>query len=473
MAHSKETITAHNSHMVDGHHYQDILDAAASQGAPAPRINPTSKHWEVFNGATLTWTDTGIIAEGYTPTKGVDYFDGAKGDPGYTPVKGVDYFDGAKGDQGDPGYTPIKGTDYFDGAKGDKGDPGYTPIKGIDYFDGAKGDPGTGNNWYFGTVSPTTTEGMAEGDVYLNQLTYQLYKVVSGSWSYLGVIRGNDGLGVPLGGTTGQVLSKKTDTDNDTQWVEQSGGITLEQALNGVYPVGSVYLSMVATNPATLLGIGTWAAIAQGRALFGVDPNDTDFNAAGKTAGSKTHTLATAEMPVHAHTFTGSSVNTGNNNVGHTHSISITSGGNSADHSHAINITSGQSGSHYHELVWNDGGGSGLKYATLSTSKPVPDGSHPAIGASVSGYNMGYSSATVWRNSMIAELAGTHSHAVTGNTGNNSVDHTHLVSGTSGGISANHLHAVTAAGTISNTGSGNAFSILNPSFALYVWQRTA
>jgi hypothetical protein len=26
--------------------------------------------------------------------------------------------------------------------KGDKGDPGYTPQKGVDYFDGAKGDPG-------------------------------------------------------------------------------------------------------------------------------------------------------------------------------------------------------------------------------------------------------------------------------------------------------------------------------------------
>ena len=29
--------------------------------------------------------------------------DGADGDPGYTPQKGVDYFDGEKGD---PGYTP-------------------------------------------------------------------------------------------------------------------------------------------------------------------------------------------------------------------------------------------------------------------------------------------------------------------------------------------------------------------------------
>jgi len=68
-----------------------------------------------------------VIIPSYGPGKGDK---GDKGDAGYTPVKGVDYFDG------DPGYTPQKGVDYFDG------DPGYTPVKGVDYFDGAKGDKG-------------------------------------------------------------------------------------------------------------------------------------------------------------------------------------------------------------------------------------------------------------------------------------------------------------------------------------------
>lgn len=36
--------------------------------------------------------------------------------------------------------------------------------------------------------------------------------------------RGADGLGVPAGGTTGQVLAKVSDTDNDTEWVDPSGG---------------------------------------------------------------------------------------------------------------------------------------------------------------------------------------------------------------------------------------------------------
>jgi len=35
---------------------------------------------------------------------------------------------------------------------------------------------------------------------------------------------GADGAGVPPGGTTGQVLAKKSNTDNDTEWVDQTGG---------------------------------------------------------------------------------------------------------------------------------------------------------------------------------------------------------------------------------------------------------
>lgn len=53
--------------------------------------------------------------------RGEQGIQGDQGIPGYTPIKGVDYFDGKDG------YTPIKGVDYFDG---------YTPVKGIDYFDG-------------------------------------------------------------------------------------------------------------------------------------------------------------------------------------------------------------------------------------------------------------------------------------------------------------------------------------------------
>lgn len=36
-----------------------------------------------------------------------------KGEPGYTPKKGIDYFDGTPGEPGAPGRTPVRGTDYW------------------------------------------------------------------------------------------------------------------------------------------------------------------------------------------------------------------------------------------------------------------------------------------------------------------------------------------------------------------------
>ena len=54
-------------------------------------------------------------------------------------------FDGKDGVDGKDGYTPIKGIDYFDGLNGKDGidgHDGYTPIKGVDYFDGDKGEQG-------------------------------------------------------------------------------------------------------------------------------------------------------------------------------------------------------------------------------------------------------------------------------------------------------------------------------------------
>jgi len=92
---------------------------------------------------------------------------GERGKDGYTPVKGVDYFDGLNGKDGrdgKDGYTPIKGIDYFDGANGKDGvngkdgKDGYTPIKGVDYFDGTNGKDGLngkdGKSFVFDDFTP-------------------------------------------------------------------------------------------------------------------------------------------------------------------------------------------------------------------------------------------------------------------------------------------------------------------------------
>lgn len=78
-------------------------------------------------------------------------------------------------------------------------------------------------------------------------------------------------------------------------------------ALELAYPVGSVYMNASdSTNPATLLGFGTWTAFGAGRVLVGLDSTDPDFNVAEETGGAKEVTLTAAQsgLPPHTHTHT-------------------------------------------------------------------------------------------------------------------------------------------------------------------------
>lgn len=67
------------------------------------------------------------------------------------------------------------------------------------------------------------------------------------------------------------------------------------------WPVGSIFISTVDTNPADLLGGGTWEAFGSGRVLVGQDAGQSEFDTLGKTGGAKTHTLTVSEMPSHTH----------------------------------------------------------------------------------------------------------------------------------------------------------------------------
>jgi hypothetical protein len=50
--------------------------------------------------------------------------------------------------------------------------------------------------------------------------------------------------------------------------------------MSDIYPVGSIYINAaVTTNPATLLGFGTWVAFGTGRMMVGYDASDSDFDA--------------------------------------------------------------------------------------------------------------------------------------------------------------------------------------------------
>ena len=69
------------------------------------------------------------------------------------------------------------------------------------------------------------------------------------------------------------------------------------------FPVGAVFIAVVSTNPATLLGYGTWAAFGAGRMLVGHNAGDADFDTAEETGGAKTVTLTAAQsgLPAHRH----------------------------------------------------------------------------------------------------------------------------------------------------------------------------
>lgn len=108
---------------------------------------------------------------------------------------------------------------------------------------------------------------------------------------------------VKVSGQTGVVVAhgiKKSLVCNGSDVVE---AITIPSA-EAAYPVGSIYMNASAsTNPATLLGFGTWVAFSAGRMLVGLDSGDTSFDTLGETGGSKdatlvshTHTASTASL---------------------------------------------------------------------------------------------------------------------------------------------------------------------------------
>ena len=69
-------------------------------------------------------------------------------------------------------------------------------------------------------------------------------------------------------------------------WTQVGGAVVGGEA----FPIGSVFISVVATDPADLLGYGTWASIGAGKTLVGLDSGDTDFDTVEETGGSKTNT---------------------------------------------------------------------------------------------------------------------------------------------------------------------------------------
>ena len=101
-----------------------------------------------------------------------------------------------------------------------------------------------------------------------------------------------------VGTTETQTLTNKTLSTGSVI----DANVNVIEVLKKAYPIGSVYINASnATNPASLLGFGTWSAFGAGKVMVGLDAGDTSFDTVGETGGEKTHTLTVAEMPSHKH----------------------------------------------------------------------------------------------------------------------------------------------------------------------------
>lgn len=219
------------------------------------------------------------------------------------------------------------------------------------------------------------------------------------------------------------------------------------------FPVGSVFISVVSTDPATLLGYGTWVAIAAGRVLVGRDAGDTDFDTAEETGGAKTKAIS-----AHAGTAVG-------DHAAHTHSVtSNVTVGDHASHTHDYtqvpnhthNIASGQ-GSHSHTYssqTATTGGVSSYEHGAIDTSSTAAESSISTNAATLPAMVTDNNTGGVATGTTAGPSA-TLSHSVT----NNAV--------TSGNPSATLTHSVT------QPSAHTDLNVVQPYFVCYMWKRTA
>lgn len=296
---------------------------------------------------------------------------GPQGDPGPDGPAGPTGSDGAAGSAGAEGPA---------GPKGDAGDPGPQ---------GPKGDPGDAGA--AGATGPAGEQGPA-GDP------------------------GPEGPAGPQGevgpqGEIGAQGPKGDPGDTGPAGADGTSGPTLATIIDTLYPVGGIYTSTLSTNPATLLGRGTWTVFGAGRVMVGRDSGDTDFDTAEETGGAKTRTPsahAGATVADHAaHTHAGPS---------HTHTYTQT-----PNHVHVQSVNSAATG--------------GLSGYTADTSTNTSVAS-------------GYSTA----NPTGGVATGTTAADGTGNTGNPSATLSHTV-----GQADDHA----------------ALSVVQPYIVVYMWKRTA
>ena len=230
-----------------------------------------------------------------------------------------------------------------------------------------------------------------------NKKLYFVYNNTAGGFAVTVKVSGQTGISVPNGAKIA-LVSDGTDIVVATNYMAGAPtaptatfGTNTEQiattafvqaALQVLHPVGSIYMNATnATNPATLLGFGTWAAFGAGRVPVGFNAANPLFDAAEETGGSYDATLV-------SHNHGGpTSIETAN----HTHGYSGSTGGGGA-HTHTLNIHANFRASD-----------------CCSYYFPQPNGAPNSAQLSA------------------ISSVGDHTHSFSGNTGNTSANHAHNI----------------------------------------------
>ena len=189
------------------------------------------------------------------------------------------------------------------------------------------------------------------------------------------------------------------------------------------WPVGSLFMTFDHTNPAKLLGGGTWVQI-KGKYLLAADTGNTVDGTSGVGAHTK-------NVPL----------------VAHTHSFTT---GSAGDHTHYVSGTTGDAGSHSHTGTTSWGG----------------EHTHTVYGAHIGGTGWSRHAGSQYNyGNNTTSSSGGHNHSFTTSAVGN---HTH---GFSAGTNSTGAHTHT--GTTASNGTSASFDVRPASVYVYMWRRTA
>lgn len=230
-----------------------------------------------------------------------------------------------------------------------------------------------------------------------------------------------------------------------------SGGVTMTEVLEKLYPVGSVILRYDEEDPNEYLGVGTWEQIPVGR-FFVTSTSGSISNGTGVT-------LSEENLPVHTHNITVDDAGS------HTHTATVSEAG---EHTHTA--TSASAGAHTHDITVEEAGEHTHTTATSYNNNQTAAGTDytrvVANGSESASNVVSIGSAGEHTHTASSASAGAHTHSI---TNENAGEHTHTVTNASAG---SHTHTATA----SETGEGSVFNITHSMVSsLYVsaWRRTA